>query len=78
MLQKIDVLEKPTETRADMRMELTPRIMSGNDVMQVEGLAKAFGSERLFDNLSFALKRGEHVAIIGDNGTGKTTIFKDH
>lgn len=76
MLQKIDVLEKPTETRADMRMELTPRIMSGNDVMQVEGLAKAFGSERLFDNLSFALKRGEHVAIIGDNGTGKTTILK--
>ena len=46
MLQKIDVLEKPTETRADMRMELTPRIMSGNDVMQVEeGLAKAFGSK---------------------------------
>ena len=76
MLQKIDVLEKPTETRADMRMELTPRIMSGNDVMQVEGLAKAFGSEKLFDNLSFALKRGEHVAIIGDNGTGKTTILK--
>ena len=76
MLQKIDVLEKPTETRADMRMELTPRIMSGNDVMQVEGLAKAFGSERLFDNLFFALKRGEHVAIIGDNGTGKTTILK--
>ena len=76
MLQKIDVLEKPTETRADMRMELTPRIMSGNDVMQVEGLAKAFGSEKLFANLSFALKRGEHVAIIGDNGTGKTTILK--
>lgn len=76
MLQKIDVLEKPTETRADMRMELTPRIMSGNDVMQVEGLAKAFGPEKLFGNLSFAIKRGEHVAIIGDNGTGKTTILK--
>lgn len=76
MLQKIDVLEKPSETRADMRMELTPRIMSGNDCLQVEGLAKAFGPEKLFDNLSFSLKRGEHVAIIGDNGTGKTTLLK--
>lgn len=76
MLQKIEVLDKPTETRADMRMELHPRIMSGNDVLDVENLAKAFGPERLFEGLSFSLKRGEHVAVIGDNGTGKTTILK--
>ena len=76
MLQKIEVLDKPVETRADMRMELHPRIMSGNDVLDVENLAKAFGPERLFEGLSFSIKRGEHVAVIGDNGTGKTTILK--
>ena len=52
-------------------MELHPRIMSGNDVLDVENLAKAFGPERLFEGLSFSIKRGEHVAVIGDNGTGK-------
>ena len=76
MLQKIEVLDKPVETRADMRMELHPRIMSGNDVLDVENLAKAFGPERLLEGLSFSIKRGEHVAVIGDNGTGKTTILK--
>ena len=76
MLQKMEVLEKPTQVRDDMRIELTPRIESGNDVLSVEGLAKAFDSRPLFTDLSFFLKRGEHVAIIGDNGTGKTTILK--
>ena len=76
MLQKIEVLEKPTEVRADMHLTLEPKFQSGNDVLQVEGLSKAFGPLSLFDNLSFDLKKGEHVAIIGDNGTGKTTILK--
>lgn len=76
MLQKIEVLEKPTEVRADMHLRLEPKFQSGNDVLQVEGLSKAFGPLSLFDNLSFDLKKGEHVAIIGDNGTGKTTILK--
>ncbi|MCX4321615.1 MAG: ABC-F type ribosomal protection protein [Lachnospiraceae bacterium] len=76
MLQKIEVLEKPTEVRADMHLTLDPKFQSGNDVLQVEGLSKAFGPLSLFDNLSFDLKKGEHVAIIGDNGTGKTTILK--
>ena len=76
MLKKMDVLEKPAEVRDDMRIRLTPRIESGNDVLSVEGLAKSFDGHPLFTDLSFFLKRGEHVAIIGDNGTGKTTILK--
>lgn len=76
LLQKIEVLEKPSETRTDIHMVLTPKCISGNDVLHIEGLSKAFGSLSLFSNLSMDLKRGEHVAIIGDNGTGKTTILK--
>lgn len=76
MLDKIEVIEKPVEVRADMHLTLTPRKESGTDVLQVEGLSKAFGPLSLFTDLSFSLKKGEHVAIIGDNGTGKTTILK--
>ena len=76
MLDKIEVLEKPTEARADMRLKLTPRFTSGNDVLTVSGLSKSFDDKRLFQNIDFEIKRGEHVAIIGDNGTGKTTLLK--
>ena len=76
MLNKIEVLDKPTEQRADMRLTLTPYRTSGNDVLTVEGLSKSFGAQRLFEDVNFELKRGEHVAIIGDNGTGKTTLLK--
>lgn len=76
MLNKIERLEKPVEVRADMKLTLTPYKTSGNDVMQIEGLSKRFGSNQLFENVSFEIKRGEHVAIIGDNGTGKTTLLK--
>lgn len=76
MLQKIEVLEKPTETKTDMKIRLVPRILSGNDVLSVTSLKKSFDNVTLFQDLNFSLKRGEHVAIIGSNGTGKTTILK--
>ena len=76
MLQKMEVLDKPVEVRADMHLTLEPKFQSGNDVLYVEGLSKAFGPLTLFEDRSFDLKKGEHVAVIGDNGTGKTTILK--
>ena len=76
MLDKIEVLEKPTEVNTEIHIHLTPRVISGNDVLKVEGLEKGFDGHTLFSDLNFEIKRGERVAIIGNNGTGKTTILK--
>lgn len=76
MLGKIEVIDKPVDVRADMHLKLEPKFASGNDVLHVEDLSKSFGALTLFEHLGFDIKKGEHVAIIGDNGTGKTTILK--
>ncbi len=75
-LDKIEVLDKPTEVRIDMRLRLEPNTESGEDVLLVEELAKSYGENQLFEHLGMDIKRGERVALIGGNGTGKTTILK--
>lgn len=76
LLDKMERVEKPTTVNAEMSIRLEPNITSGNDVLTISELSKAFGSNQLFTNLNFEIKRGEKVAIIGNNGTGKTTILK--
>ena len=75
LLRKTEVLEKPVDIRDDMHLTFTPCIKSGREVLIVEDLAKSYGSKVLFSGLSFRIRRGEHVALIGDNGTGKSTIL---
>ncbi len=76
MLEKMTPVEKPQDAPREMHFTLEPSCVSGNDVLSVEGLSKQFGSQVLFRDVNFEIKRGEHVAVIGDNGTGKTTLLK--
>ncbi len=76
MLDKMERLEKPQEIHDEMRLTLTPDVESGNDVLLVEGLSKSFDGKTIFSNVNIDIKRGERVALIGNNGTGKTTILK--
>lgn len=76
MLDKIERIDKPTQEKSKMHLLFKPRIQSGNDVLLVKNLAKSYGKHLLFSDINLDIKRGEHVAIIGDNGTGKTTMLK--
>lgn len=76
MLDKIERLEKPAEEMTDIQLRLTPCITSGNDVLKAEGLKKTYDGRTLFEQIDFSVFRGERVALIGNNGTGKTTILK--
>ena len=76
MLEKMQTIEKPMEVNTDIHLKLEPSCVSGNDVLTVENLSKAFPGQELFTDINFEIKRGEHVAVIGDNGTGKTTLLK--
>lgn len=76
VLNKIERIEKPIELNAAMNIALSPNKVSGNDVLTVNDLSKSFDKNELFKNINFEIKKGEHVALIGDNGTGKTTILK--
>ena len=76
LLDKIEVLDKPVNSDNEMKLFLTPDIESGKDVLSVKGISKSFGERKLFSDIDFEIKKGEHVAIIGPNGSGKTTILK--
>ena len=76
LLDKLDTIEKPVSVKDSMRISFEAGRESGNDVLRVTDLSKSFGSNNLFNNICFDIKKGDRIAIIGDNGTGKTTLLK--
>lgn len=76
LLDKMERIEMPETIQNSMKLKFTPRIQSGEDVLKVESLEKSFADKKIFENISFNLYRNERTAIIGENGVGKTTLFR--
>lgn len=76
LLQKIEVIDKPLEFKNEMALELKPLVESGKDVLEIEDLSKSFSDTPLLKNINLSIKRGEHIALLGANGTGKTTLLR--
>ena len=76
LLEKMERVEKPVEEDNEMHLRLVPNVLSGNDVLSIRGLGKSFGGRVLFEDANIEIKRGERVAVIGDNGTGKSTLLR--
>ena len=75
-LEKVERIDRPEALPAQMRLTLTPRIISGSDVLHAEELSKSYGGQRIFQHVNFDVRRGERIAIIGPNGVGKSTLFR--
>ncbi len=75
-LDRMEKIEAPTHDKEASKIKFEASIKSGYDVLHIEDMAKSYGEKTLFTNLNIDLKRGEKVALIGENGRGKTTLFK--
>lgn len=75
-LEKIEVMDMPMIDNKPMQLTLTPRIVSGNDVLLVDHLSKTFEDTPLFKNMCLSINKGDKVALVGPNGVGKTTFFR--
>ena len=76
MLDKIERIERPAGDEGGMFMRLQADSVSGRDVLELEDVSMRYDERILVDNVTELIRRGEHVALIGDNGTGKTTLLK--
>lgn len=76
LLNKMDIIDRPMSTPDEMGFSLTPLYPSGQDVLQADCLSKSFDKRILFENISFSVFSGDKIALLGDNGVGKTTLFK--
>ncbi|WP_294350354.1 ABC-F family ATP-binding cassette domain-containing protein [uncultured Clostridium sp.] len=76
MLEKMEKLDAPDKEKDASKISFETSVKSGFDVLHLEKLSKSYGDKHLFSNVSLDLKRGEKIALIGENGRGKTTLFK--